>query len=181
MPKVLTVSGSPSSPSRTTALLHHIADALLVDGHEVRHLSARSLPPGPLLHGDTAHVAIRDALTLVDWADALVIGTPVYKASYSGLLKTLLDVLPEGGLAEKTVLPLVTGGSPAHMLALDYALRPVLTALGCDRVLRGRFVLDRHISTDPIEGTVLEAETEAGVRNAVDRFVHALAAPVASA
>ncbi len=56
----------------------------------------------------------------------MVIGTPVYKAAYSGLLKSLLDLLPQYALAGKTVLPLATGGSTAHVLAIDYALRPVL-------------------------------------------------------
>ena len=55
-----------------------------------------------------------------------MVATPVYKAAYSGLLKVLLDLLPQTALKEKTVLPLATGGSPHHMLALDYALRPVL-------------------------------------------------------
>jgi FMN reductase len=49
----------------------------------------------------------------------------VYKAAYSGLLKTLLDLLPQCALAGKVVLPVVTCGSPAHVLAIDYALRPL--------------------------------------------------------
>ena len=62
-------------------------------------------------------------------ARGLVIATPVYKAAYSGLLKTFLDLLPQFGLREKVILPLVTGGTPAHVLAIDYALRPVLNSL----------------------------------------------------
>jgi FMN reductase len=60
----------------------------------------------------------------------VVVATPVYKAAYSGLLKVFLDVLPQTALKGKLVLPLATGGSPHHMLALDYALRPVLQSLG---------------------------------------------------
>jgi hypothetical protein len=69
----------------------------------------------------------------------------VYKASYSGLVKVFLDLLPQAGPAGKTVLPLVTGGSLAHMLAMDYALRPVLSALGARHVVPGAFLLDSAI------------------------------------
>lgn len=72
------------------------------------------------------------AIAEVDLADALVVATPVYKASYSGVLKTFLDVLPQKAFARKAVLPLATGGTIAHLLSIDYALRPVLLSL-CPR------------------------------------------------
>ncbi|MGW8375623.1 NADPH-dependent FMN reductase [Streptomyces sp. ODS28] len=180
MSHVLTVSGSPSAHSRTAALLRYIERTPELAGHEVRRLCVPDLPPGPLLRGETGHPALRSALAAIARADALVIGTPVYQAAYSGALKTLLDVVPEAGLSSKTVLPLATGGTPAHLLALDYALRPVLTALGCDRVLRGRFVLDRHITPDPVEGARLEQDTAAGVHESVGRLARALGEPAAA-
>ncbi|MFY2980449.1 NAD(P)H-dependent oxidoreductase, partial [Klebsiella pneumoniae] len=67
-------------------------------------------------------------------ADGLIIATPVYKASFSGALKTLLDLLPERALEGKIVLPLATGGTIAHMLAVDYALKPVLNALKAQEI-----------------------------------------------
>ncbi len=51
-------------------------------------------------------------------ADGLIVATPVYKAAYSGALKTLLDLLPERALQGKVVLPLATGGTVAHLLAV---------------------------------------------------------------
>ncbi|NEE56082.1 FMN reductase (NADPH), partial [Streptomyces sp. SID8455] len=89
-------------------------------------------------------------------ADGIVIGTPVYKAAYSGLLKTLLDLLPQYALTGKTVLPLATGGSTAHVLALDYALRPVLSSMGAAHIVQGWFVLDRHITTGEDGSVVLD-------------------------
>jgi FMN reductase len=77
-----------------------------------------------------------------------VVATPVYKASFSGLLKTLLDLLPQRALAGKVVFPLATGGTLAHVLVLDYALRPVLTALGSPVIVQGHFLLD-HTITHP--------------------------------
>ncbi|MCH6163718.1 NADPH-dependent FMN reductase [Streptomyces marispadix] len=179
MPNVLTLSGSPSARSRTSSLVRHVGRLLTDEHHDVRHIAVRDLPPEPLLAGNAAHPAIREVVEAVDWADALVVGTPVYKAAYSGLLKTLLDLLPQFALAGKTVLPLATGGSTAHVLAIDYALRPVLTSLGTDNVLRGWFVLDRHVSPDApeTEGSgVVAAEAADGVTETVDRLLDSLAA-----
>jgi len=57
----------------------------------------------------------------------------------------LLDLLPQTALKEKTVLPLATGGSPHHMLALDYALRPVLQALAARHILPGVYATDSQV------------------------------------
>ncbi len=70
----------------------------------------------------------------------------MYKASFAGALKTLLDLLPERALANKAVLPLASGGSAAHMLALDYALKPVLAALKAQEILHGVYAVDRQIA-----------------------------------
>ncbi|WP_181767357.1 NADPH-dependent FMN reductase [Streptomyces albidus (ex Kaewkla and Franco 2022)] len=177
MPNVLTLSGSPSARSRTASLVRHVGELLADESHDVRHVAVRDLPPEPLLSADAAHPAIREVIDAIAWADALVVGTPVYKAAYSGLLKTLLDLLPQFALAGKTVLPLATGGSAAHVLAIDYALRPVLTSLGTDSVLRGWFVLDRHVSTDAEGRGVVAAEAAEGVSETVDRLIESLSAP----
>ncbi|MBN0856446.1 NADPH-dependent FMN reductase, partial [Pseudomonas aeruginosa] len=79
-------------------------------------------------------------------ADGLIIATPVYKASFSGALKTLLDLLPERALEGKIVLPLATGGTIAHMLAVDYALKPVLNALKAQEILHGVFADDSQVT-----------------------------------
>ena len=152
MPRsVLVLTASPSLRSRTAALAWHVADDLALDGHAVRFLSLRDLPPAALLSGNTRHPALAAAVHEVIAADAVVVATPVYKAAYSGLLKVFLDALPQHALDGKVVLPLATGGTLAHLLALDYALRPVLVALGASHVTAGRFVLDTHL--DPGDGT----------------------------
>ncbi|WP_037574026.1 NADPH-dependent FMN reductase [Phaeacidiphilus oryzae] len=174
MSQIVSVSGSPSATSRTARLLRHVDARLTAHGHVVTPLAVRELPAGPLLAGDTSDPEIAAAAELVSRADGLVIGTPIYKASYSGLLKTLLDLLPQYALAEKTVLPLATGGSTAHVLAIDYALRPVLTSMGAGHVLPGWFVLDREIAHAPALPVVTASETERQLHGVVDRFSAAL-------
>ncbi|RKE19363.1 NADPH-dependent FMN reductase [Streptomyces sp. TLI_171] len=178
MAVILSVSGSPSATSRTTRLLRHVDRRLTAQGHRVLALDARALPAAALLAADTSDPAIARAVELFEQADGVVIGTPVYKAAYSGLLKALLDLLPQYALRGKTVLPLATGGSTAHVLAVDYALRPVLNSMGAGHVTQGWFVLDRHVGVREDGGTELERETEVLLTPVVDAFSSALDARV---
>jgi FMN reductase len=129
MPTILAVSGSPSPVSFTHRVLTLAAERLRERGHRVDTLAVRDLPAAALLAGDTADPRLAQAAARLAGADAVVLATPVYKAGCSGLLKAFLDVLPQHALADKVVLPLATGGSPAHVLALDYGLRPVLMSM----------------------------------------------------
>lgn len=132
---VILLGGSPSLHSSTARLLQHVGDKLALHRQRVTRIDARELDPRALLSADCGEPGIARLLALVAAADALVVATPVYKAAYSGLLKAVLDLLPQEGLAGKLVLPLATGGSQSHMLALDYALRPVLASMAPRSIL----------------------------------------------
>jgi FMN reductase len=108
----------------------------------------RDLPPTDLIHARLDSEAVAAANLLLDQAEGVIIATPVYKAAYSGVLKTFLDLLPQDALQGKTILPIATGGSSAHLLALDYALKPVLCALGATHILRGVYVTDSQIQIE---------------------------------
>ncbi|GAA2038172.1 hypothetical protein GCM10009839_44510 [Catenulispora yoronensis] len=153
MPFIVAVSGSPSASSRTAVAVDWSLARLAEAGHDTAHIAARDLPPADLLAGARDTPRIGEALSAITRADAVIVATPIYKASYTGLLKALLDLLPENALAGRPVLPLATGGTVGHLLAIDYALRPVLTALGADRVLPGRFLLDADIDRDAADLT----------------------------
>ncbi|MFC9675127.1 NADPH-dependent FMN reductase [Streptomyces sp. NPDC056949] len=174
MATVLSISGSPSATSRTARLLRHLDARLEAQGHDVIALDVRTLPAEALLGADFAHPAIVEATEFLARADGVVVATPVYKAAYSGLLKALLDLLPQYGLDGKTVLPLATGGTTAHVLALDYALRPVLNSMGADHIVQGWFTLDKDITVAP-DGTVGVAPGSAeALGRVVDQFSGAL-------
>ena len=108
MASILILTGSPSQRSRTSALALHVGDELRLEGHDVSVLHLRDLPAGALLGADTADPEIAAAVRAVIAADALIVATPIYKASYSGLLKVFLDLLPQTALQGKVVLPLAT-------------------------------------------------------------------------
>lgn len=151
---ILTIAGSPSANSRSAKLLDWVEYRLAREGQRVERLVVRDLPAEELLLARTSHPAIRAALDQVDRATAVVIATPIYKAAYSGLLKSFLDLLPQYGLTGKTVLPLASGGSLAHALAIDYALRPVLASLGAQSIVPGVFVEDKLLQIDTEFGAV---------------------------
>ena len=142
---ILLMAGSPSAPSRSTRLLHHVGDKLAALGHRYQRLDVRGLPGQALVRADFGDSEIKAALEQVAAASAVVIATPVYKAAYSGVLKAFLDLLPQFGLIGKLVLPLATGGSQSHMLALDYALRPVLSSLGARHVLPSIYATEAQV------------------------------------
>jgi FMN reductase len=143
---ILLIAGSPSERSRSAALLDWVGQHLSHRGARVERLLIRDLSPQALLLADIANRSIRRAIGEVSRARAIVIATPIYKAAYSGVLKVFLDLLPPGALAGKTVLPLATGGSANHMLALDYALRPVLQSLSAQHILPSIYATDAQIS-----------------------------------
>ena len=143
---VVTLGGSPSQRSRSGVLLDHAKRWLNQQGVEVVSYQVRDFPAEDLLHARFDSPKIIDLLQQIEIADGLVIATPVYKASFSGALKTVLDLLPERALSHKVVLPIATGGSIAHMLAVDYALKPVLSALKAQEMLHGIFAEDSQIA-----------------------------------
>jgi FMN reductase len=81
--------------------------------------------------------------------------------------------LPKRALRGRVILPLATGGSQGFLIAMDYALNPLLTGKGADSVLRGEFVLDPDIDPDAGGGTIAPKAAEA-IRGAVDRFTLAV-------
>lgn len=159
---VLLIAGSPSERSRSAALLDAVAQRLQFRGVQTDRLQIRDLSPQALILADFGNPSISHALGRVAKADVVVVATPVYKAAYSGVLKVFLDLLPQNALAGKTVLPLATGGSPNHMLALDYALRPVLQSLGAKQILPGIYATDAQVAVT--ESGAYEVNADIGQR-----------------
>lgn len=154
--------GSPSPTSRTLAVARHIEQRLTRGAFRVRIINVRELAPAALLQADTSEPSIARAIEAVDHAEGVVVASPIYKAAYSGLLKTFLDLLPQRALTGKVVLPLTTGGTLAHVLALDYGLRPVLQSLEPRHIVTGLFLLDQWIGVG--EDGIAQVTDEAAPR-----------------
>lgn len=189
--KIIGISGSPTAVSRSSWLLRHFLDTLAAQHGALNLLEpvrARDLPAQALLQADFAHPELLDATGRVAQADIVVIATPIYKAAYSGLLKTFLDLLPQDGLRSKAVVLLATGGSNAHLLAVDYALKPVLSALGAREILDTVYATDAQLprhdthgytSTPDIDERVTRLATQLQRRLLPARSLQAMPAVIA--
>jgi len=171
--RVLAISGSPSRSSKSVLLADAVLRRLHSYGIETDHVMTRELDPTALLSVDLQSPSLKTFLEKVAGAHGIIVATPIYKASFSGLLKAALDVLPQFALAGKVVLPLGTGGSLAHVLALDYSLRPVIQSMGTRHIVQSHFVVDVDFIKS---GPNLDSDDAhmVGLRNACENFLHSL-------
>ncbi len=134
---VVTVVGNPKAGSRTAAAAASVAELLaseLGTPYRIDELVDLVTFAPAIFQGDKAseedRAALDNAIDLASSASVLVLATPVYKGSYTGLLKSFLDVLPPQALAGSVVVPVTVSAAPSHKLLADIHLRPVLAELG---------------------------------------------------
>jgi len=135
------ISGSPSARSKSRTLLEHALAALAERGATASLIDLACLPADALL-GRRRSDDVDEALARVRTATIVVASTPVYRATYSGLLKVFFDLLPVDGLVEKIAVAIATGGSPAHQLVIDHGLRPLFGSVGAVTVPTGIYGTD---------------------------------------
>lgn len=172
LPSIIAISGSPSISSKT-ALLAELVLRQASESDAARHFRVSSVPPAALLNGDLQDPILAQMVDAVANAHGIIIATPIFKASYSGLLKAFLDLLPQFALAGTAVMPIATGGSLAHALALDYALRPVLQSMGARHVIQSHLVVEQQM-TLCAGGLQLDMASSEALRHAVEHFRHTL-------
>jgi FMN reductase len=155
--RIAVVSAGLSVPSSTRLLADRLTEAVTV-AVEARGADVQvdTIELRPLAHPLADHLLtgfptgeLADAIATVRHADAVVVVTPVFSASYSGLFKTFVDVLEPGTLDGKPVLIAATGGTARHSLVLDHALRPLFSYLHAVVVPTGVFAASEDFgSTD---------------------------------
>jgi len=135
---VAVVVGNPRPRSRTLDAAIRVATRL---GDEPPKLviDVIELGPGLLRSGDPA---VTEAVASVQSAGAVVVGSPTYKASYTGVLKLFLDQFATGSLAGVIAFPLMLGGAWLHSLAPEVFLRPVLVELGASCPVKALYLLE---------------------------------------
>jgi FMN reductase len=142
--RIVTVVGNPRTASRTHGLARTLAVELahVLPDASIGEVDLATLGPRVL---DQSDAGASDAVGEVLAADVLVVASPTYKATYSGLLKAFLDRLGTGSLAGKTAVPVLLGGAPNHQLAVDVHFTPLLLELGAAVPVRGLFVLESEV------------------------------------
>lgn len=142
---IVLIGGSPTTTSRSQILLETARQWLNQEGAETTLIKVSEINALALVQAQFTHPEIRHVIDQVASADGIIVASPVYKAACTGVLKALLDLLPERALEHKVVLPLMTAGSPSHLLALDYALKPILSALKAEEIIQGVYACDNQI------------------------------------
>jgi FMN reductase len=141
---LVTICGSPAASSPCAFLVRETLLQARARKFACEAVEVRELPAGPLLRGEPSE-ELDQAFERLSHARAVVIASPVFRASFAGALKLFLDRLPSNALAGKHILPLATLISPVHAGTYDRALRPVLTALGAVFVLETVFILEDEL------------------------------------
>ncbi|WP_223110960.1 MULTISPECIES: NADPH-dependent FMN reductase [Aeromicrobium] len=132
------VVGNPKPASRTLSAATHVARELTGAEPDLV-VDLATLGVQVLDHG-SARVA--ELVGLVGRADLVIVASPTYKGTYTGLLKVFLDRFAGGTGLRGLAVPLLLGAGPQHALASELTLRPVLTELGATVPGRGLFILD---------------------------------------
>ncbi|MFC4855190.1 FMN reductase [Actinophytocola glycyrrhizae] len=130
--KLVVVSAGLTQPSSTRLLADRLATAVAANADvTTRVIELRDLAVDIANNLVTGFPApkLGDALTAVAEADGLVVATPIFTASYSGLFKSFFDLVDNEALTGKPVLIAATGGTARHSLALEHAMRPMFAYL----------------------------------------------------
>ncbi|MFC4005924.1 NADPH-dependent FMN reductase [Nonomuraea purpurea] len=143
---IVVVVGNPRPGSRTLSVAVEAAQAIgrrvgAARAYDVVDLSG--FGPQLLAAGTAPEVAA--ALERVRDASVLVVASPTYKGTYTGLLKAFADRFPPDALAGKVALPVLVMGDPKHSLAVEVHLRPLLVELGAIVPTPGLAVLESQL------------------------------------
>jgi FMN reductase len=135
---VTVVVGNPKPSSRTRLAALRVAEQLT--GHPADVVLDLATFGAGLL--DWQDAAVTEAIDQVLASDLIVVASPTYKGSYSGLLKLFLDRFGAGALAGTSAIPLMLGGSWKHALAPEVFLKPVLNEIGASTPTAGLYLLE---------------------------------------
>ena len=153
---VVGLSGSPKPVSRSRSLLELTLTALERQGAGPSRLIDLAALPTDALLGRRDDRDVTEAIQAVLDSGIVVVSTPIYRATYSGLLKVFFDLLPQDALARKVAIAIATGGGPGHLLAVDHGLRPLLASVGALVVSTGVYGTDAQFRGGVPEPALIE-------------------------
>lgn len=168
--------GSAGQNSKSSTLARHLSAGLEQQGVTSHVYGLDQFAPHDLLSANFKASSIQTYIRSVRESAGLIIATPVYKASISGLLKTLLDLIPESGLEKKSVLGVASGGTNAHMLAVDHALQPILINLKAGQVLPTVFACENTFGKNDDGSYRIANDIVDRLDSALGRFIDTLSA-----
>lgn len=169
-PKIVAVSGGLYKPSRTRVLVdeivnglvhHQPADVRIID------LSGIAAELGAVVTPTDIPRHILDDIHAIEQADLLVVASPVYRASFTGLFKHLFDFVHHEALIDVPVLLAATGGSERHALVIDHQLRPLFSFFQAHTLPIGVYGSEADFSNYRVSSESLKARIELATTRAL--------------
>jgi FMN reductase len=138
--------GNPKAESRTLQVAEALAQEIAVTVQAERGPSIDLALYAEHIF-DWPSDVMAELTETVATSDLVIVASPTYKATYTGLLKSFLDRYPNCGLAGVTAIPVMTGASQMHAMAVDTGLRPLLVELGASVPTRGMYFQMSQMAT----------------------------------
>jgi FMN reductase len=164
------VSGSLKAPSRTIELVEEIAAALGTHlDVEFEHIRVNELGPhfAGALNRDELPAEVESALLAIERADVLVVASPVYRASFTGLFKHLFDFVDQYALVDVPVILAATGGSERHALIIEHQFRPLFAFFQALTLPLGVYAHDSDFTNYKISSERLRERLEKAVAKSI--------------
>ena len=182
--RLVAVSGGLQRPSRSAALAEHLLDLIAEEVPcEQRLVELGQLAPqlaGAVWRSQLPDTVERE-LAAVERADVLVVATPVFRGSYTGLFKHFFDFIDQDALVDKPVLLAATGGSERHALVIDHQLRPLFSFFQARTLPLGVYATDKDFFDYRLRDEALIARAGLAVQRAlplVELARHAKPSPI---
>jgi FMN reductase len=168
--KLVAVSGGLQQPSRTLALVDAIVAALAervpIDLHLVE-LGQIAPQIGATFDRSRLSAVVQAHLRAIEGADVLVVASPVFRGSYSGLFKHLFDLIGAEALVDVPVLLAATGGSDRHALVIEHQLRPLFAFFQARTLPIGVYASARDFADYEISSSALRDRIALAAERAV--------------
>nr|MBH1361344.1 FMN reductase [Stenotrophomonas maltophilia] len=168
--RIVAVSGGLQRTSRAAALAEHLLDLIGEDIHSEQQLiELGELAPqlaGALWRSQLPE-AVERQLVAVEQADVLVVATPVYRGSYTGLFKHFFDFIDQDALVDTPILLAATGGSERHALVIDHQLRPLFSFFQARTLPLGVYATDRDFAEGRVHNDALIQRARLAVQRAM--------------
>lgn len=164
--RIIGISGNVKTPSRTSALVAAVLGEIERRcGLTTRHIDLAYSAPALFraLRADQLDDEGREIVETVENADVLVVGSPVYRASYTGALKHLFDLVDYRSLTGTPVVLAATGGSPLHGLMPDHQLRPLFAFFKAQTLPSPIYALETDFENNVVASAELERRITAAV------------------
>jgi FMN reductase len=167
--RLVAVSGGLQRPSKSAALAEHLLD-LISDALPCEQRLVELGQLAPQFAGATWRTHLPDTvereLAAVEQADVLVVATPVYRGSYTGLFKHFFDFIHEDALIDTPVLLAATGGSDRHALVIDHQLRPLFSFFQARTLPLGVYATDKDFVDYRLQDEALITRARLAVQRA---------------